>query len=143
MDVGLGYGQQDTPSQEDSSHGTTNEQADTRTSDRPHAPEVTQLAAAILSYVTAASALGSVMLSTVTIKHQGNGARDAMTQQTKVTADGTAETGDHDTGGTGDELQLLRMRTKRQEIIIYPDSKYLCCVVQSVAKPNESSAGQR
>jgi hypothetical protein len=26
------------------------------------------------------------------------------------------------------------LRTKRQEIIIYPDTNYLCCVVQSVGK---------
>lgn len=33
-----------------------------------------------------------------------------------------------------DQVQLLRLRTKRQEIIIYPDSNYICCVVQSVGK---------
>lgn len=33
-----------------------------------------------------------------------------------------------------DQVQLLRLRTKRQEIIIYPDTNYLCCVIQSVGK---------
>lgn len=49
----------------------------------------------------------------------------------------------HDKAG-GDEVQLLRMRTKRQEIIIFPDTKFLCCVVQAVGKlgqANGDSAG--
>jgi hypothetical protein len=32
------------------------------------------------------------------------------------------------------EVQLLRMRTKTQEIIIFPDTKFLCCVVQAIGK---------
>jgi hypothetical protein len=32
------------------------------------------------------------------------------------------------------EVQLLRMRTKTQEIIIFPDAKFLCCVVQAIGK---------
>lgn len=32
-----------------------------------------------------------------------------------------------------EDVQLLRMRTKRHEIIIYPDPNYLCCVVQNTS----------
>jgi hypothetical protein len=32
------------------------------------------------------------------------------------------------------EVQLLRMRTRTQEIIIFPDTKFLCCVVQAIGK---------
>ena len=32
-----------------------------------------------------------------------------------------------------DLLQLLRLRTTTQEIIIYPDARYVCCVVQGLA----------
>jgi hypothetical protein len=37
------------------------------------------------------------------------------------------------------EVQLIRMRTKRQEIIIYPDTKFLCCVIQAVGKFGQSN----
>jgi hypothetical protein len=30
------------------------------------------------------------------------------------------------------------MRSKRQEIIIYPDTKFLCCVIQAVGKFGQS-----
>lgn len=33
-----------------------------------------------------------------------------------------------------EDVQLLRLRTKKQEIIIFPDPNYLCCVVQNLAK---------
>jgi len=33
-----------------------------------------------------------------------------------------------------DDVQLLRLRLKKQEIIIFPDSRYLCCVVQDLDK---------
>lgn len=43
------------------------------------------------------------------------------------TAGGTA-------GQMEDEVQLLRLRLKKQEIIIYPDPQYLCCVIQDLEK---------
>ncbi|KAK5954373.1 hypothetical protein OHC33_004095 [Knufia fluminis] len=33
-----------------------------------------------------------------------------------------------------DDVQLLRLRLKRQEVIIFPDPNYLCCVVQDLEK---------
>ena len=33
-----------------------------------------------------------------------------------------------------DEIQLLRLRIKFQEIIVFPDPNYICCVVQRVGK---------
>ena len=36
--------------------------------------------------------------------------------------------GDHD-GHAQDELKLLRLRTKKQELVIVPDAKYLLIVV--------------
>lgn len=32
------------------------------------------------------------------------------------------------------EIQLLRLRLKKQEVIIFPDPQYLCCVVQDLDK---------
>lgn len=40
-----------------------------------------------------------------------------------------------DTASQVDEdVQLLRLRLKKQEVIIFPDLKYLCCVVQDLEK---------
>lgn len=33
-----------------------------------------------------------------------------------------------------DDVQLLRLRLKKQEIIIFPDPNYLCCVVQDLER---------
>lgn len=33
-----------------------------------------------------------------------------------------------------EDVHLLRMRTKRHEIIIFPDPNYLCCVIQKLSK---------
>lgn len=49
---------------------------------------------------------------------------------------GTREDGE---GGEGferdedDEVKLLRMRTKKHEIVVVPDRKYLLCVVHDAA----------
>lgn len=32
------------------------------------------------------------------------------------------------------DVQLLRMRTKKHEVIIFPDPKFLCCVIQEVGR---------
>lgn len=37
---------------------------------------------------------------------------------------------------TDSEVQLLRLRLKKQEVIIFPDPQYLCCVVQELEKPS-------
>ncbi|KAL9106651.1 MAG: hypothetical protein Q9227_008371 [Pyrenula ochraceoflavens] len=44
-----------------------------------------------------------------------------------------------------DDVQLLRMRTKNHEVIIFPNTKFLCCVVQDHSKGAQSqinSAGR-
>lgn len=38
------------------------------------------------------------------------------------------------TSQADDDVQLLRLRLKKQEVIIFPDLKYLCCVVQDMEK---------
>lgn len=35
---------------------------------------------------------------------------------------------------TSDEVQLLRMRSKNHEVIIFPDPNFLCCVVQNMER---------
>jgi len=42
-----------------------------------------------------------------------------------------------------DEVQLLRLRTKYQEIIVFPDPNYICCVVQKVGKAGSNQDSRR
>lgn len=54
-----------------------------------------------------------------------------------LTTDGTFAAGeDNDRrqqpSQPADEVQLLRMRSKKREIIIYPDQKFLSCVIQNL-----------
>jgi hypothetical protein len=104
-----------------------------------------ELASAIFQFVSASNSLSSKMeilsaqksdrLDITSLSNE----RKNMTSQHHVGKD--AHT--HDSTG-GSDVQLLRMRTKRQEIIIFPDTKFLCCVVQAVGKlgqANGDSAG--
>jgi hypothetical protein len=42
---------------------------------------------------------------------------------------------------TEDEVKLLRLRTKRHEIVVVPDRKYLLCVVHDASGAASSSSG--
>lgn len=54
---------------------------------------------------------------------------------------------DGEGGGEGferdedDEVKLLRMRTKKHEIVVVPDRKYLLCVVHDAAGAGAGSSG--
>lgn len=38
------------------------------------------------------------------------------------------------------QVQLLRMRTRKHEVVIVPDPNFLCCVVQEVGKVSQESS---
>ena len=99
-----------------------------------------QLASAIFQFVSASNPLSSKMemLSVqqarrLDITSLGNEEKSA-TQKRRddKDADSNDKTG-------ANEVQLLRMRTKRQEIIIFPDTKFLCCVIQAVGKSGQAN----
>lgn len=46
--------------------------------------------------------------------------------------DGDRETSEKE---DDDEVKLLRLRTKKHEIVVVPDKKYLLCVVHDAAHP--------
>lgn len=48
--------------------------------------------------------------------------------------DKEADEGRHLSNTAEADIQLLRLRLKRQEVIIFPDTKYLCCVIQDLEK---------
>ena len=103
------------------------------------------LASAIFEFVSASNSLSSKMellsvqnsgrLDITSLSNEENSARSKHHVGKDVDT--------HDKVG-GNEVQLIRMRTKRQEIIIYPDTKFLCCVIQAIGKfgqSNSDSAG--
>lgn len=49
-----------------------------------------------------------------------------------------ADAGDRD---EENEVKLLRMRTKKHEIVVVPDKKYLLCVVHDAAGATSGSGG--
>ena len=99
-----------------------------------------QLASSIFQFVSVSNALSSKMemLSVqqtrrLDITSLGN---EENNPALKHRGDKDAEA--HNEAGAN-EVQLLRMRTKRQEIIIFPDTKFLCCVIQAVGKSGQSN----
>jgi hypothetical protein len=45
--------------------------------------------------------------------------------------------------GEIDEVQLLRLRTRKHEIIIYPDKHFLCCVIQGSGHSSQEPGDKR
>ncbi|OJJ43143.1 hypothetical protein ASPZODRAFT_154858 [Penicilliopsis zonata CBS 506.65] len=100
----------------------------TTTAYRPSQAET--LAAHIFSYVRSASEL-SLCLSHPGAKPSttttgANGSREG---ENGGEVEGE-EYGDGDGEGDWEELKLLRLRSKRHEIVVVPDRKYLLCVIQ-------------
>ncbi|KAL4911654.1 hypothetical protein BDW62DRAFT_61758 [Aspergillus aurantiobrunneus] len=65
----------------------------------------------------------------------GNGNNGSAVGTGRDDAEGESSEGQDD-----DEVKLLRLRTKKHEIVVVPDRKYLLCVVQD-ATPNAASGG--
>ena len=93
-----------------------------------------KLASEIFRFVSGASSLVSSIESAASSKdakaayQNGNGYRSM--QDETSTARPSQDTIDPT------EMQLLRMRSKKHEIIIFPDPKFLCCVVTTTARPS-------
>jgi hypothetical protein len=93
-----------------------------------------KLAADIFRFVSVASSLSSSVHSAASSKGSsgaytnGNGYRS-------VQDDTSSERGAQE-ATEPNEVQLLRMRSKKHEIIIFPDPKFLCCVVTNTKRPS-------
>ena len=91
------------------------------------------LAAHIFSFVSSASDL-SVSLSHPEGGLDSAAVPDASTNGTSTTSTPTAPpangTEEEDQNYDDDEVKLLRLRTRKHEIVVVPDRKYLLCVVQ-------------
>lgn len=104
------------------------------------------LAAHIFNFVSSASALG-ISLSKPITQQSGDvpnpsgldGTYGAYTNGTRTPQEERdADAGDRD---EEDEVKLLRMRTKKHEIVVVPDKKYLLCVVHDAAGASGGPGG--
>ncbi|KAJ5542773.1 Dynein light chain-related protein [Penicillium sp. DV-2018c] len=98
---------------------------------QPYQPSQAEtLAAHIFAFVSSAKALGiSLSRPTHAARKPSDGHWDV---DYDYGNDGTAREEDRDDGVDRDEdgeVKLLRMRTKKHEIVVVPDRKYLLCVV--------------
>lgn len=120
------------------------------TSSAPPTPSTYQpsqaetLAAHIFTFVSSASALGAALsrpTQSIANAHTPpalDGAHDAYGNGTGTPREEDKDAGDGDREDD-DEVKLLRMRTKKHEIVVVPDRKYLLCVVHDAAPGNAAS----
>ncbi|KAJ5787844.1 hypothetical protein N7457_002834 [Penicillium paradoxum] len=112
-------------------------------SPQPYQPSQAEtLAAHIFAYVSSAEALGvSLSRPKPTVQRPSDGHGDAHYDYGHETSTREADGDDVDREEDG-EVKLLRMRTKKHEIVVVPDRKYLLCVVHD-ASPGGSGAAAR
>jgi hypothetical protein len=88
------------------------------------------LAASVFQFVNHAASLGLTLGGVF----RNSGISGAVSYKDSSTSKQEASTEDEYPKTKDDEVQLLRLRTKYQEIIVFPDPNYICCVVQKVGK---------
>ncbi|KAJ6124488.1 hypothetical protein N7471_011805 [Penicillium samsonianum] len=104
---------------------------------QPYQPSQAEtLAAHIFAFVSSAEALGvSLSRPTLTVQRPNDSHWDV--NYDYVNEAGTAREEDRDGDGLDrdedGEVKLLRMRTKKHEIVVVPDRKYLLCVVHDAS----------
>ncbi|ETI23297.1 hypothetical protein G647_05097 [Cladophialophora carrionii CBS 160.54] len=94
------------------------------------------LASSIFQFVNNANVLGKTLGATSRGGPRTNGTftASAYGEGTDSANNERSSEEDAESGPSEDEVQLLRLRTKHQEIIIFPDPNYICCVVQKMSK---------
>ncbi|KAJ9647522.1 hypothetical protein H2204_000151 [Knufia peltigerae] len=112
------------------------------TGSKPQPAEV--LAASVFQFVNSASSLGQTLGSTS--RNIFGGDAPLTTAGYNAISNGSKkEVVDEeiDFRDSEDEVQLLRLRIKHQEIIIFPDANYICCVVQRAGKASNAVESRR
>ncbi|CAG8890350.1 unnamed protein product [Penicillium egyptiacum] len=111
---------------------------------QPYQPSQAEtLAAHIFAFVSSAEALGvSLSRPTPTVQRPNDNHWDVNYDYGNEV--GTAREEDRDGDGVDrdedGEVKLLRMRTKKHEIVVVPDRKYLLCVVHDASPGGGSGA---
>ena len=103
------------------------------------AKAVEVLAASIFQFVNNASMLGEILGTASRTGGRTDGPYATAGYGTDASRKETISEEDAENAPGEDEVQLLRLRTKHQEIIIFPDSNYICCVVQRIGKAGISN----
>lgn len=100
-----------------------------------------ELANSVFQFVKSAVSLGTTLCTVAAETEEGgNSLRPPQhgdkfgTEATKAAADESEDLREEA------QVQLMRLRIKSREIIVFPDPQYLCCVVQKVGK--QSSAAE-
>lgn len=95
-----------------------------------------ELASSIFQFVKSAASLGTTLCSVASHSAQEDGASFFRSQQGDKLGTDSNKTASDDSEDLQDEsqVQLMRLRIKSREVIIFPDPQYLCCVVQRTGK---------
>ncbi|KAL4890704.1 hypothetical protein BDV59DRAFT_204178 [Aspergillus ambiguus] len=107
-----------------------------------HSSQADILAAHVFAFVSSASDL-SLALSRPTLADNSSGSKGEVNGVPTI----SREDGDGDGDGDGsakeddDEVKLLRLRTKKHEIVVVPDRKYLLCVVHDATHSPGGAGG--
>lgn len=109
---------------------------DTSTEVKHSATPAELLAASIFQFVNHATGLCEILGTTSRGATLANDtfAAGVSGGATKTSRNEKNSDEDAEAGAGDDEVQLLRLRMKHQEIIMFPDSNYICCVVQRVGR---------
>ena len=99
-----------------------------------------ELAASIFQFMKVAGTLGSTLTSVADeqAQEEGNQLRRSDAASSVPDADGSTE--EAEIRHADSQVQLLRLRVKHREIIIFPDPHYICCVVQRIGKQASGAA---
>ncbi|KAN0073564.1 hypothetical protein V8E54_008784 [Elaphomyces granulatus] len=117
---------------------------------QPYKPSQAEaLAAHIHAFVLSASALGvSLSHPPSTTSFAEDGYRDRLSNVNGVeegvgngTVDEDVEEAENRDKEEGDEVKLLRLRTKKHEIVVVPDRRYLLCVVHDTSGMLSTASG--
>jgi hypothetical protein len=116
--------------------GAAGEEADSE--QRKSLPQE-ELAASIFHFMKAAGTLGSTLTSVADEQAQEDGSQLRKSDANNVAPDAGDTTEEGETRRNDSQVQLLRLRVRHREIIIFPDPQYLCCVVQRVGKQHSGA----
>jgi hypothetical protein len=103
----------------------------TKTNAEPGPTPAERIASEVFQFVSTATSLASSLQSTAT-PDGGSTRFKSGTSYKSAQYDQSAATAEHYVNAN--EVQLLRLRSQRYEIVIFPDSKFLCCVVQNMER---------
>lgn len=100
----------------------------------------TALATTIFDFMKAAGSLGATLTTVAEEQNLDDASHLRRADATGTGAGTEGLTEEVDARRTDSQVQLLRLRVKHREIIIFPDPQYLCCVVQRVTKQHSGNA---